>query len=218
MSTWTSRRAPGRATALLLALSLAACVEGMAPAGSAPRAIAVAGGAVVAAGPSGYCVDRTASRDGTGGAFVLFGTCAALSGTAAADQPAKPAVLTASVSPEAADEAAFVASFPAMARFFGSDAGRAALSRSGKAATVRVGAVSSRDGVLYLGLTDTAAQRGAAVAPDYWRAILVLRGHLVTLSVMSLADRPLTPPEKRRVLDAFVTRMRAANAGSAAAG
>ncbi len=213
MSTWTSK-----AASVLAALALSACVEGMAPSGSAPRAVAVAGGAVVATGPSGYCVDRTASRGGAEGSFVLFGTCAALSGSAAAGQPGKPAVLTASVAPGAADEAAFVASFPAMARFFASDAGRAALSRAGKAATVQVGTVSSRDGVLYLSLTDTAAQRGKTVEPDYWRAILQLRGHLVTLSVMSLADRPLVPAEKRQILDAFVGRMRAANAGRAAAG
>jgi hypothetical protein len=35
---------------------------------------------------------------------------------------------------------------------------------------------------------------------------------------MSLADRPLTSAEKRQILDAFVLRMRAANAGPAAAG
>lgn len=213
MSTWTSKGA-----ALLLSLALSACVEGMAPSGSAPQAVAVAGGAVVAAGPAGYCVDRTAGRDGGGGAFVLFGTCAALSGSAAAGQPGKPAVLTASVAPAAADEAAFVASFPAMARFFGSDAGRAALSRAGRAATVRVGAVSSRDGVLYVNVTDTAAGPGKAVQPDYWRAILLARGHMVTLSVMSLADRPLSMAEKRGILDAFVARVRAANSGPVAAG
>lgn len=180
--------------------------------------MAVAGGAVTVAGPSGYCVDRTASRSGAEGAFVLLGTCAALSGTPLAGQPARPAVLTASVVPGPADEATFVASFPAMARFFGSDPGRAALSRSGRAATVRLSAVSSREGVLYLNLTDTAALSGQTVEPDYWRAILALRGHLVTLSVMSLADRPLSSAEKRRILDTFATRMRAANSGTAAAG
>ncbi|MCB2125870.1 MAG: hypothetical protein H6897_16460 [Rhodobacteraceae bacterium] len=211
MSTWTSR-----AAALLPALALSACVAGMAPTGSAPRAVAVAGGAVTATGPAGYCVDRAASRGGAEGSFVLFGTCAALSGTPAPGQPAKPAVLTASVVPGAPDEATFAAAFPAMARFFGSDPGRAALSRSGKAGTVDVGAVSSRDAVIYLSLTDSAAGPGQAVAPDYWRAILALRGHLVTLSVMSLADRPLTSADKRRILDAFVARMRAANEGGAA--
>src|SRR5690606_9391520 len=141
-----------------------------------------------------------------------------LSGPPAAGQPARPAVLTAAVVPGAPDAATFAASFPAMARFFGSDPGRAALSRSGRAGTVALGAVSSRDGVIYLSLSDSAAGPGQAVAPDYWRAILTLRSHLVTLSVMSLADRALTSVEKRQILDAFVGRMRAANAGAAAAG
>lgn len=213
MSTWTSR-----AAALAFALALSACVAGTAPTGSAPRAVAVSGGAVTVTGPAGYCIDRAASRNGPEGSFVLFGTCAALSGSSAAGQPAKPAVLTASVVQGAADEPTFVASFPAMARFFGSSAGRAALSRSGKAATVTVGTVSSRDGVLFLSLADSAAGPGQSVAPDYWRAIFALRGHLVTLSVMSLADRPIDSAEKRRILDDFVARMKQANAGAPAAG
>lgn len=213
MSTWTSR-----AAALLLVLATSACVEGLAPAGSAPRAITVAGGAVVASGPAGYCVDRQASRDGDAGAFVLFGTCAALSGTPAAGQPASPVVLTASVTPGAPDEAAFAASFPAMARFFASPPGRAALSRAGNADSVRLGPVTSRDGTLILSLTDSAVHPGQHVEPGYWRAVLALRGHLVTLSVMSLASRPLPAAEKRRILDAFIARMRAANAAPATAG
>ncbi|MFN6951368.1 MAG: hypothetical protein ACK4NE_02070 [Albidovulum sp.] len=213
MSTWTSR-----AAAPFGALVLSACVGTMAPSGATPRAVSVADGAVTVTGPAGYCIDRAATRSGSAGAFVLFGTCAALSGSPAASQPARPAVLTASVVPGSADAVTFAASFPAMARFFNSPAGRAALSRSGKAASVSVGSVSSRDGVLYLRLSDSAAGPGQSVAPDYWRAILALRGHFVTLSVMSLSDRPLDPAEKRRILDAFVTRMRAANAGSIAAG
>jgi len=213
MSTWTSKGA-----ALLLAATLSACVEGLSPTGTAPRTMAVAGGAVTVAGPAGYCVDRTASRGGAEGAFVLLGTCAALSGTPLAGQPTRPAVLTASVVPGAADEATFVASFPAMARFFASDPGRAALSRAGKPGTVRLAAVSSRDDVLYLNLTDTAALSGQTVEADYWRAILALRGHLVTLSVMSLADRPLSSAEKRQILNTFTARMRAANSGSSPPG
>lgn len=222
MSTWTSRGpaaqgAARKGAALLLTLALSGCVVA-GTSGPAPRAVAVAGGAVTVAGPAGYCIDGSASRDAAAGAFVLLGTCAALSGSAAAGQPAKPAVLTASVVPGAGDEAGFVAAFPAMARFFGSATGRAALSRAGRAETVQVAGVTSRGDVMFLNLTDTAALSGQRVEPGYWRAILTLRGHLVTLSVMSLADRPLGAAEKRQVLDAFVARMRAANGGAAAAG
>lgn len=188
------------------------------PAGTAVRALAVSGGAVTVTGPSGYCIDRSASRDGEGGTFVLFGTCAALSGSPSAGQPGKPAVLTASVAPGTVDAATFAASYPAMARFFRSDPGRAALSRAGRAATVSLAEVSSTADVLYLHLTDSAGASGQAVEPDYWRAITVLGGRMVTLSAMSLSDRPLSSAEKRQVLDAFVARMKAANSTSAAAG
>ncbi|MBC7141608.1 MAG: hypothetical protein H5U18_05565, partial [Rhodobacteraceae bacterium] len=72
MSTWISKA--GRIASACLALG--ACVPGapLAPGGTATRAMAVSGGAVVVTGPQGYCIDRSASRDRPDGAFVLFGT------------------------------------------------------------------------------------------------------------------------------------------------
>ncbi len=215
MSTWISKA--GRTLAACLALT--GCVPGapLGSGGTATRAMAVSGSSVVVTGPSGYCIDRGASRDRPDGAFVLFGTCAALSGSASAGQPARPALLTASVLP-GAPEAGLAASFPAMATFFRSAPGRAALSRSGKAGTVELLQVASKGEVLYLRLRDSSAASGPAVEAEYWRAVLALRGRIVTLSAMSLRDRPLPPEEKRRALDELVARMRAANAGPAPAG
>lgn len=206
MSTWTSRRA------LAAVFALAACVPGagLVPAG-ATRAVSVLGGAVTVAGPAGYCVDKGPSRDGEAGAFVLFGTCAALTGSPAAGEPAYPAILTATVLP-GAPGGTFEESFAAMAAFFRSGPGRAALSRSGRADDVRLAQVLSRDRVLYLRLEDSSAVAGQRVEPDYWRAILQVRGRIVTLSALGLKSRPVPAAEKRRVLDAFVARVRSANA------
>ncbi|MBC7141611.1 MAG: hypothetical protein H5U18_05580, partial [Rhodobacteraceae bacterium] len=164
------------------------------------------------------CIDRSASRDRPDGAFVLFGTCAALSGSAAAGQPARPALLTAAVLPAARDSAALAGSFPVLAAFFRSVPGRAALSRSGKAETVEIVEVASRGDVLYLHLKDRSAVSGPAVEADYWRAVLGLHGRMVTLSALSLRDRPLSSAEMRQVLVALVAKMQAANAGTAPAG
>lgn len=216
MSTWISKA--GRIASACLALG--ACVPGapLAPGGTATRAMAVSGGAVVVTGPKGYCIDRSASRDRPDGAFVLFGTCAALSGSAAAGQPARPALLTAAVLPAARDSAALAGSFPVLAAFFRSVPGRAALSRSGKAETVEIVEVASRGDVLYLHLKDRSAVSGPAVEADYWRAVLGLHGRMVTLSALSLRDRPLSSAEMRQVLVALVAKMQAANAGTAPAG
>ncbi|WP_432637031.1 hypothetical protein [Albidovulum sp.] len=201
----------GRLLLLLgIPLGLAGCIA-LGPA-EVTRAIAVADGAVVVSGPTGYCIDRAATRDGPEGAFVLFGTCAALAGSPAAGQPDDPAVLTVSVLPGAPDAATFAESLPALTTFFRSAPGRAALSRSGEAADITVANVVQADGALLLELRDASAARGQQVEPEYWRAVLTLEGSMVTVSALSLNSRPLSSGQKRRVLEALIARIRAANA------
>ena len=202
---------PGRfLLPLLVSLTLAACI----PVGTADvtRAIKVSDGAVVIIGPSGYCIDRAATRDGPEGAFVLFGTCAALANSRSAGQPDRPAVLTVSVLPGAPDAATFAESLSALATFFRSAPGRAALSRSGKADDVTVANIVPANGALLLELRDTSAVRGQQVEPDYWRGVLELEGRIVTVSALSLGSRPLTSGQKRQVLETLIARIRAANA------
>ena len=210
--TWTVAPARiGRALwPLVLPLSLAGCI----PAGPADvtRAVRVSDGAVVVIGPAGYCIDPAATRDGPDGAFVLFGTCAALAGSRAAGQPEKPALLTVSVLPGAPDDATFADSFPALTTFFRSEPGRAALSRSGEAGDVTVEAVVPAGGALLLKLRDLSAARGQPVEADYWRAVLSLEGRMITVSALGLRDTPLSSTEKRRTLEDLISRMRAANA------
>lgn len=198
----------------LLALVFAAAAPAAAQQGSAPLRVTVDGRAVVVTGPSGYCVDRAGSTEGPAGAFVLLGSCAALGGGRARPDGA-PAVLTASVTPGGSGAGLDATQFPALARHFASEAGRAALSRSGDAASVTLSEALSVGDVLYLRLVDRSAGGSAdgaqRVEPEYWRAILVLRGRMVTLSVLSHADRPLPPDAARPLLEAFVARMRAAN-------
>ncbi|MCB2127642.1 MAG: hypothetical protein KDE03_00835 [Rhodobacteraceae bacterium] len=211
MSTWISKGA----FALALALLVSACVPSASSApGKAVRSKSYLGGAAVAAGPAGYCIDERASRDNPGGAFVLFGTCAALSGVPGAGQPASPALLTASI---ALDNSETPTSdrFAAMSRFFQSTAGRAALSRSGRPETVTVTRAFSGNGVLYAKISDVAGAR-EGLDPGYWRAIFGMRGMLVTLSVMSHSSRPADDATLRRTLDSFIRAMRAANSGTGA--
>lgn len=198
-----------------LALALAGCV-GTGLGGGGTHALAVAGGAVTVTGPQGYCVDRSASRDSASGAFVLLGSCASLTGSRAAGQPQRPAILTASVGPPSAEGTDVAAALPALAEFFQSTAGRAALSRTGEAGSVAVDRVSISDGVLYLHLSDRALASGQAVEAGYWRALTAIRGRIVTLAVLSPVSGPLGAAEQRAALDQFVARMRAANPAAVA--
>lgn len=206
--------APARIGRSLWPLTLSLCLAGCIAAGPADvtRSVRVSDGAVVIVGPSGYCIDPAATRDGPDGAFVLFGTCAALAGSRAAGQPEKPALLTVSVLPGAPDDATFSGSFPALTAFFRSEPGRAALSRSGEAGDVSVEAVVASGGALLLELRDLSAARGQPVEPEYWRAVLALEGRMVTVSALGLRGSPLSSAEKRRTLEALIDRIRAANA------
>ena len=89
----------------------------------------------------------------------------------------------------------------------------AALSRSGNAASVQIVQIGSAGEVMTIRATDTAAAPGQNVEPEYWRALLTMRGQIVTLTVLGLKDKPLSADVKRSLLDAFIARVRAVNAG-----
>lgn len=213
MSTWTSRR--GLAAAGLAAL---AALGGCDPAmfGMAPASMAVADGSVVVAGPPGFCVDSAASHAGDGGAFVLFGSCASISGKLDAGKPAIRAVLSAAVS-AGAQGGAIRGSETELTRFFRSPAGRQMLSRSDDAATVRVLSISHSDGVMVLHARDTSPFPGQSVTPDYWRALFDLNGHIVTLSVIGVPQAPFSDASGLATLAAFVRQVRAASPPAPAA-
>ncbi|MBC7157385.1 MAG: hypothetical protein H5U20_07705 [Rhodobacteraceae bacterium] len=206
MSTWTSS-----AGILALALSVSGCVPGVTPA-PAVRRLDVAGGAVTLAAPPGFCVDRTALRDRPTGAFVLFGSCAALAPGPFSGRPSQPAVLAATVAPpRRPGEAPIAGNEAAFAALVQTPAGRAALSRSGDAGSLAVHAVRTVPGAVLLDLEDRGAFDGPRVAPRYWRALIDAGDRLVTLSVLAPRAQPLAPEAGLGLLDAFIDRVHAAN-------
>lgn len=195
---------PGRKAragfALLLAGLVAACT-GL----PAPRTMSVAGGTVVIAGPAGYCVDTHGSRDTAAGSFVLLGSCASISGSANAPQPVAPTVLTAAVS-AGSSGAGIAGSERRLAQYFGSPAGRAALSRTGKASTVTILGHHDGNGAFFLHLRDRVPKAGTI---ESWRVLFDLNGHIVTLSVVALPGRPMSNRHSEALLTAFMAQVRA---------
>ena len=194
MSTWTSK-----AGCLALSLLIAACQQLPGtltlPPGQA-RAMAVLGGAITVAAPQGYCIDRKSARQQEDGAVVLIGRCSGGS-------QASPAVI--SVTTAAAGSAGVLAGGgAALLQFFQSAEGRAALSRTGQANTVRLLAASESSGAIILQIAD-------ADAPPYWRAVLGISGRLVTLSVQGDGQTVMPPAIGRRLLTATISALRAAN-------
>lgn len=207
MSTWTSRI--GRpALALSAALLLAACVTGPGPGpvtggtsgDSGPRSLALQGGSITAAAPAGYCIEPVANHDEGAGAVVLMGRCSGAS-------QAPPALIAVSIGGPGSS-VVLQSGARALSDYFLTPAGRAALARDGRASSVAIRKTAIADGALVLRVEDRAV--GA-----YWRAILGLRGRLVTLSVTAPEASTLDEAEGRRLLDRAIAAMRRANAGGA---
>ncbi|MEX5730089.1 hypothetical protein Ga0609869_003442 [Rhodovulum iodosum] len=199
---------------------LAGCMETGAGAGTggfafsraAPQRIAVSDATVVVVGPPGYCIDRRASSDRAEGAFVLLANCAALGGGTGAVPPV-PAILTATVAKEAAP-ARPAARAALLRRYFASEAGRAALARDGRAASVTILETRNGDGLFLLHARDTSAGRDAGLRDDYWRAIFEVNGRVVTASVLPFEARPISDATALALLQGLAGRTRAASAAA----
>lgn len=173
--------------------------------------VSVLDGEMTLAAPMGYCVDPSARHRSSQGDFVLFGSCAAISGDASAPHPAYRAMLSATVGPKAA--APLVRSFPAFESFFHSSAGRAAIARSGLAQDVDILSVKQQDDMMLLKIRDRSASREAPVSPVYWRAITDLDGRIGALSVLPLQGAAMSDNQQIALLRSFDASIREASKG-----
>ena len=201
MSTWTNRA--GRA-ALFLGGALAGCVGGAYP---ARIDIGAASGApFVVAAPSGFCVDPATSRIGRESGTVLLAECAVLEGRSRVGS----VLLAATVAPRPVDGLAPAA--PALSvEGIASAPGRAALSRSGRAASVEIIEARAEQDALFVSLTDSAPFPGGAVLPEYRRAFVMLGGRAVAVSAIAPAGGDAAGLDER--LNAFLAALRSANPG-----
>ena len=81
------------------------------------------------------------------------------------------------------------------------------MSRSGRAGDVAVLQSGVVDGTLMLHLNDR-------MAGDYWRAIIGLKGRLVTISASGAEGAPLTPADGQRLVEETVAALIRANPAS----
>lgn len=177
--------------------------------------VAVADGAVVVAGPRGFCVDTASTRPSGAVPFVMMGNCAVISRDGRAPQPDIRAVLTASV---ATLDPAFVfdSADPGLPVFFQSAEGRAALSRAGDPASVEVLESFARGPAFYLHARDTSPGPVANLDATHWRAVFGVNGRVVSAAVLDFQGSALPPDRSLMVLSQFVDRIRMQSVGRGA--
>lgn len=163
---------------------------------TSPRAAPVLGGALQIGVPPGYCIDGKASRETRDSAVFLMGRCSDA-------MKATPALITVSIG-QGGSAGVMTAGGPALAAFFASKQGRATLSRSGRARDVKIIAALGSGDAFLLHLQD----RNVG---EYWRAVIGVKGRLVTLSATGTDEIRLDPAEGRKILEQALDALRAAN-------
>lgn len=174
--------------------------------------LAVADGSVVVAAPSGFCVDEKASKDRRRGAFVLLAACGSITGSPEAGYPVEPALVTVAVGPEGSGDA--LGPMPSVKNFFTSVAGRAALSREGKAETVKVQRDFSANDTYFLQTQDNSPQRPDSIGERSWRAVFALGDRMVTVGVLDLAESGISADAGFALAETMVAQIRQASAPS----
>lgn len=181
-----------------------------------PTQLAVAEGVVVVAGPEGYCVDTSVSKDRRNSSFVLLASCASVTGTSDAFVPQTNALLTATVG--GAGTAGVFGEASAMQAYVGSPAGRAALSRNGKADGVVIEDSFMTGNTFIVQTRDTSGSGSEELGERSWRAFFDQGDRTVAATVISLAATPITADSGLALLDRFVSEVREKSGGSAAVG
>jgi hypothetical protein len=223
MSTWTYKQPMLRICSVLFLTILSGCLGAGGSDGtrsspltdragglfgkSAPDRVSLDGGAIVVAGPRGFCVDKASSRTRAANPFVLMASCASIGSDSSV--PRQNALLVASATRGTGPTQL------GYERFFASPEGRASLSQTGDPTTVSVDEVSSKNGVFRLQLTDSSLpQDTSGLAPTAWRGLFELNGSIVSVKVFSLAQSPLSRDAGFGLVDEFIASIRAVSAGS----
>lgn len=179
------------------------------------RETTVTRGKVRLQGPDGFCVDPRSTTSAAAQAFVVFGNCAAITGNPEQPQPYVPAIATATVTSSGlTGEGAIAPQVARLNAFFRSNQGRAMLSRSGEAGTVTIGESFAEDGALFIRVRDTSPAAFKGAQPSYWRSYFDAGASVVAMSVIGVADAPVSSGEGLDVLRRFVAGNRRSATGS----
>ncbi len=191
---------------LPLMLALPSCTESLG--GAQNSEVVVTQNQIRLAGPRGYCVDPNSVQNGETQAFAVFGNCAAISGSFRTVQPKDQAIALTSVTSLGLDTPLVSDAPSAFLGLFDTDAGKAALSRSNDAAQITVQESFVQGDIVYLRVDDQSPNRLPGAEPVFWRAYFDVGDSLVTISLHSFEDAPLSRDSSLGALQEFVTETR----------
>lgn len=194
-------------TVWVIGVALTGCVGGLpAVTRGAPPALL---GNIQITGPKGYCAEQTTEPARVAKAPTNEApTSETLFMARCADAKAVPPAIIAVTVGQEGSAGIMAAGHAQLASFFASDEGRATLSRRGQPQDVQLIEALSQP----LAKTDAFLMRLTEPSMgQHWRAIIGLRGRLVTVAVTGPTDAPLDPVQGRGLLEQTLTALTRAN-------
>jgi hypothetical protein len=201
---------------LLLALLpfLAACAFSPTEGILRTRVVKAGGVDITVAGPPGFCIDERLVDEARVGAFVFLSDCAANpgDGPSIARVPIS-AVLTASISNKGLPgaENGMAAGLAQLEAFLNTPFGQLTLSKSHNPEALHVLSITRTDTAVYAFVQDLTPTTHTGESPRFWRAFTEVNGRLAALSATGYNAADPDQARIKRILEAFVAAMQAAN-------
>lgn len=148
--------------------------------------------------PNGFCIEETSVKDTAQTGFVLMADCAALRGKKRQVNQSRSVLLTTTVAPPL--ESSQNVTPKALEQFFGTEQGRAVLSRNGDPDAVSASMEIVNNDILILYIRDSSPVNIEGLAQDDWRAFTVINDRLVTLSVASFVGGAASKPSAKTLM------------------
>lgn len=169
---------------------------------------------VTVAGPRGFCIDERLVDEARVGAFIFLSDCAANpgEGPSIARVPIS-AVLTASISNRGlpGSEAGLSNGLGQLENFLKSPFGQLTLSKSHNPETLNVLSITRTENAIYAFIQDATPTTRTGESPRFWRAFTEVNGRLAALSATGYNAADPDQARIKRILEAFVAAMHAAN-------
>ena len=179
------------------------------------RDVRAGGTDIVIKGPPGFCIDERLVDEARVGAFAFLSDCTLnpdAGGPTIARVPIS-AVLTASVSNKGmpGSEAGLPAALTQLQSFLETPFGQLTLSKSRDPRTLTVISIERTDRAVFAFVEDLTQTSRTGESPRFWRAFTEVGGRLVALSATGYNASDPEQARIKRIIEAFVDTMHAAN-------
>jgi hypothetical protein len=202
-----------RVSVLIMMVAMSACQMTLPDIGrgarKAPETLRLSASNLKVTAPEGYCIDLESHTERDGASFLLMASCAPLRGKSGEEEHGKTTLLTVTVTPPFNEANAVT---PAtLDTFFQTPDGKKMLAHSGASEDIDVLWSGTEADAFLIHARDASGERVPGLATDYWRAMTVLEGRLLSVTSARFVQAQTPNPTPKAIVQQLVSNIRASN-------